>query len=289
MGGVEIRGGKMVAELRAYGVRAFALTLGKAPAAVEQPKSQPLTLPYNVRVASRDGEASAAGFDGKGAALPAEMLPAEVNAEGVAFKLAAEGGKPNAVACGGQTLQIPAGFTRVHFLAASGLGDVKATFKVGGKDVPLTIQNWGGYVGQWDNRLWTGKTPETAYEWWSDLKGVKPGYIKPAAVAWFASHHHDAKGGNAIYDYAYLYKYAIELPEGAREVTLPVDTRVKVLAATATQGDFGDVRPAAPLLDTLDRSGFDGTKYTWSVPEEVAKKSRKKAEEMLKKGFIDKW
>ena len=290
MGGVQLKDGKLVADLGAYGVRAFALTLGKAPAAVAPPQAQPLALPYNVRVASRDGEPCASGFDGKGAALPAEMLPAELSAEGVAFKLApAASGKPNAVACGGQVLPVPAGFTRLHLLAASSLGDVKATFKVGGRPVALTIQQWGGYVGQWDNRLWNGPTPETAYEWWSDLKGLKPGFIKPAPVAWFTSHHHDAKGANAIYDYAYLFQYALDLPEGTREVTLPADTRVKILAASLSRGGFGDVRPAAPLLDALDRTGFDGTRFTWTVPEEIAKKSKKKAEAMLKKGFIDKW
>ena len=58
----------------------------------------------------------------------------------------------------GQAISLPAAkFNRVCVLAASADGDQKATFRVGDKPIDLTAQNWGGYVGQWDNRIWRSR------------------------------------------------------------------------------------------------------------------------------------
>jgi alpha-mannosidase len=48
-------------------------------------------------------------------------------------------------------------FERVYILAAAANGDQKATFEVGSKQVDLNIENWGGFIGQWDNRTWSKK------------------------------------------------------------------------------------------------------------------------------------
>ena len=67
---------------------------------------------------------------------------------------AAETGVPNAVAAKGQKLDLPAGkFNRVYVLAAAD-GDQTGTFQAGDKSVDVTVQNWGGFIGQWDNRIW---------------------------------------------------------------------------------------------------------------------------------------
>ncbi len=92
---------------------------------------------------------------------------------------------------------------RVYILAASAAGDQKATFKIGDKPVDLTIQDWGGYVGQWDNRIWAtrqeavpagqarpGQAAGPRLRTIQEYAGLIPGYIKPAPVAWFASHRH---------------------------------------------------------------------------------------------------
>ena len=36
-------------------------------------------------------------------------------------------------------------------------GDQTDTFDVGGSPVELTIQDWSGYIGQWDNRVWENR------------------------------------------------------------------------------------------------------------------------------------
>ena len=56
----------------------------------------------------------------------------------------------------GKQLILPQGnFNRVYILAASSEGDQRATFRVGDAPVDLTIQNWGGFIGQWDDRMWS--------------------------------------------------------------------------------------------------------------------------------------
>jgi alpha-mannosidase len=189
----------------------------------------------------------------------------------VEFKLGQAGsGKADAIAANGQTLQLPAGeFNRVYVLAASSDGDQKATFKAGDRSVDLTVEYWGGFIGQWDTRLW--KMPE--HDWaisanhavWppaervngrmeprypEDYVGLTPGYIKRADLAWYCSHHHTAEGLNEPYQYSYLFAYAIDLPAGAKTLTLPSNDKIKVLAVSvADEGPL--VKPAEPLYDTL--------------------------------------
>jgi alpha-mannosidase len=67
----------------------------------------------------------------------------------------------------------------------------------------------------------------------------------------FASHHHNADGGNEPYAYSYLFAYTIELPGKATTLTLPNDERIHVLAVTVS--DEGPaVSPAKPLYDVLE-------------------------------------
>src|SRR5436189_5754115 len=87
------------------------------------------------------------------------MLPTDLSYAGIHFHLApAEEGKPNAVVATGQKITLPAGkSTRLYLLAASAEGDQRATFRVGDSPVDLTIQYWGGFIGQWDDRKWSQK------------------------------------------------------------------------------------------------------------------------------------
>jgi alpha-mannosidase len=45
----------------------------------------------------------------------------------------------------------------------------------------------------------------------------------------------------------------IELPEGARTLTLPDNDKIRVMAVTLSD-EGGQVRPARPLYDTLERT-----------------------------------
>jgi alpha-mannosidase len=156
------------------------------------------------------------------------------------------------------------GFKRLFLLAASAAGDQKITFRVGDNPVELTIQDWSGFIGQWDDRTWNqkeerlpprpGAAPDAPPRVRTVLEytGLNPGFIKQAPVAWFASHRHTAGGGNEPYVYSYLFAYAINIPAGARTLTLPSDDRIRILAITASD-EASEARPAQPLFDTLER------------------------------------
>ena len=211
--------------------------------------------------------------------MPAEMLPAELTFNGVKFKLAEAGsGKLNAVVAKGQTIDLPAGnFNRVYVIAAASDGDARASFKVGDRFTDLNIEDWGGFIGQWDTRIWKND-PFSDKDWaisanravwdpdpakqrsqghrdWSprypeDYVGLQPGYIKRADVAWYCSHHHTAEGLNQPYAYSYLFAYPLDLPAGAKTLMLPNNDRIKVLAVSVAQ-EGPTVKPAHPLYDTL--------------------------------------
>jgi alpha-mannosidase len=83
-----------------------------------------------------------------------------------------------------------------------------------------------------------------------EYTGLKPGFIKRAPVAWFASHLHSAQGANEPYSYCYLYAYAVDLPADAKTLTLPNNEKIRILAVTVAD-QVGEVRPAQPLYDTL--------------------------------------
>src|SRR4029453_1671112 len=125
-------------------------------------QAQPVMLDYDLSVSSRVGRPADGSFDwapnnqnaSQGRALPAEMLPREINYAGFRFQLASAG-KPNALVARGQTVALPAGkYNRAYILAAAINGDQKGAFRVGDKTVELNIQEWTGFIGQWDNRIW---------------------------------------------------------------------------------------------------------------------------------------
>ncbi|MEO7716018.1 MAG: glycoside hydrolase family 38 C-terminal domain-containing protein [Capsulimonas sp.] len=262
MGAATVKNGKLVFDMLPYRPRAFALTLAASKTKLSAPTGTPLALPYNADVISAGPEDNAnrfrtvpANFDGNHNAIPGELLPAKITSDGVVFTLAPRNGAPDAVACQGQTLPLPTGRARrVYLLAASSEGDVAAKFLVDAQPVTLNVQSWDGFVGQWDTRLWSGVVPEYTFDWHNPMVGLAPGYIKPASVAWYADHKRLANGQNDPYQFCYLFKYAIDIPEGAKTLRLPTNPRVRILAATLAQNPNDDTVAAQPLMDVLDRA-----------------------------------
>ena len=255
IGDAQVVSGELVTDLPGYGLRTFALTLGSAPAQLPPTLAQVVPLPFNRSVTSADGQPSSGGFDDQGRCLPAEMLPAEIDYRGLAFVLGPmAAGQLNAVQCSGQTIALPTGpANRLYLLAAAANGQRRVTLVVGGQPIELDIQDWGGYIGQWDNRTWYGPVAEYAFSWPYPFVGLRPAYIRPDPVAWFASHRHSADGANEPYSYCYLFAYALDVPAGATTLTLPISDHVFILAATMADDAAAGTRPVQPLLDELKR------------------------------------
>jgi alpha-mannosidase len=265
VGPARLEGGALAADFGPFEVRSFAVRLGPPPVRTALPKSQAVPLTHDVYASTRDGKIPVGGFDADGRTLPAEMLPARLEYDGISFLLGSPD-KRSAMTARGQVLSLPAGPAgRVYILAASVAGDQKAAFKVGDKPIDLTVQDWGGYIGQWDNRIWAtrqeavpagqgrpGQAGAPRLRTIQEYAGLIPGFIKPAPVAWFASHRHLQDGTNDVYAFAYLFAYAIEVPEGAKTLTLPDNDRIRILAVSVSD-ERGPVQPAHPLFDTLER------------------------------------
>jgi len=281
LGQASIAKGELETSLRPYEIRSFAVQLAAPRKRLTPTDSKPVSLKFDLATASEDGAPMKTGFDAAGQALPAEMLPTQLTYDGIHFQLEpAWTSHPNAVVARGQTLPLPAGkFNRLYILAAAD-GDQKATFRVGDQAVDLNVQDWQGYIGQWDNRIWIEKRveeptpPEPAaddHSWQAERSrrirkhiqehgpsiriepeytGLTPGFIKRAPVAWYASHHHTAQGGNVPYAYCYLFAYSLDMPSSATTLTLPDNDKIRVLAVTVADQP-GEVHPAHPLYDTL--------------------------------------
>jgi len=299
MGSANVVDGSLETSFTPYQPRTFALQLGASPLHESGVVSQPVALKYDLAAASEDDTKSTGGFDKQGNALPAEMLPTQMTVDDVNFQLAPGGaGKQDAVVAKGQVIELPAGdFNKVYVLAASADGDQKAVFKVGEHPVNLTIEDWEGFIGQWDTRLWKprpesvtrgggrNRTPEHQValrkDWavsashatwdlnnsgspdWSpkypeDYLGLRAGYIKPATLAWYASHHHTPDGLNEPYAYSYLFVYAMDLPRGAKTLTLPDNANVRVMAVSTAKEEPGVV-PMQPLHDELGMTTISST------------------------------
>jgi alpha-mannosidase len=279
VGPAEVSHGDLVASFTSYQPRTFAVRLAPSRVQLGRPRPQAIQLRYDHAVASNDDtKTEDGGIDGKGNAMPAEMLPSEIDYGPVKFKLAAaKTSEPNAVTAKGQTLTLPAGpFNRIYLLAAaSSSDDQKALFRVGNRSTELNIQSWTGWIGQWDTRIWTN-TPDRnwavsanhfawppvhspneskppAWRYPDDYVGLKPGYIKQASLGWYASHHHTAEGLNEPYQYSYLFVYSLAVPAGTRTLTLPNNDKIRILSISAVD-DSPSLTPGAPLFDTLGRS-----------------------------------
>jgi alpha-mannosidase len=270
LGNATINKGNLITSLGKYQPRTFAVKLARPSVKSVIPLSQPIALPYDLAGSTNDGERIKAGFDGEGAALPAELLPRELPYGGITFRLAS--GRANVLIPRGQSIPIPTGVRRLYVLAASTSDDESVNFRLGNEDRDLTIQlkiqSWNGFIGQWDNREWKRtevqlppRTPpsdippdiaalltrsRTRVDQYGQMLGITPGFIKRAPVAWFASHHHNAAGTNEAYAYSYLFAYEIDVPANARTLTLPNNDRLRILAITGSN-EREQVRPAQLL------------------------------------------
>jgi alpha-mannosidase len=267
-GAATVSNGALTTSFTPYQIHTFAVKLAPAHARVAPAKWTAVPLNYDISVATATGRPGEGCMDcnvadptadGQGHSLPSEMLPAEIDFDGVRFHLAPSG-KNDAVVARGQNIALPAGnFNRVYVLAAAMGGDQQGAFEAAGKSTSINIPEWTGFVGQWDNRDWTthqepvpgengeASTTRTAL----DFTGkITPGFIKRSDIAWYVSHRHGTDGSNEAYAYSYLFAYPIDLPVGAKTLTLPKNERIRVLAITVAY-DPGNAQAAQPLYDVL--------------------------------------
>ena len=226
--------------------KTFALTLATPSLTVEEtaaPQSEAVALDYNIDVMSgNDNRPDAATPK----AYPSELVGQNITADGIVFKTGGKAdGQNNAVSCKGQTVSLPAmsNGRKVYVLAAS-LADKgsTATFNLGARDTTLHISHYGGYVGVWSNS--------------PDVKKV----YRMENTAFTATHSHvvkDVKDG--VYDYLYMYKYALTVPEGTSSITLPDNPDVLVFSVTLSDNTNDDTSPVSDVVQVLRHKDTEDT------------------------------
>jgi alpha-mannosidase len=148
------------------------------------------------------------------------------------------------VICKGQEVNLPEGKYKTLYLLAAANRDTETEFIVDGERQPLKIQGWTGYVGQFYNREFA-KDGVT-------VTGLENAYSKKDNIAWFASHRHKSyPSGNEAYQYCYLYKYEIRIPEGAESIKLPDNDNIKILAMTVSDKS-NQVKPLQRFVDDFN-------------------------------------
>lgn len=247
------RGGRsgMQHPIRGYGLHAFQITPGGSPAQIGQASTLLVKLPHDLDVVSTNADRASGAME-PGRSYPAEQWPKQLAAGQAIFQLGAHDAM-NATAARGQQIDLPGPAQRgdqIAILAAATEADVPVTFMLGEQPEKLTIHQWRGYIGQWDNRLWEGEPKEVAFQWPHKKIGLEPGYVRQATPAWFCTHHHSTVQ-DECYQFCHMFVYRAWLPKGAKTVTLPNDPRVRVMAMTVVRSGFTLAESCSPLMDDL--------------------------------------
>ncbi len=262
----------VVLELKPYQPRTIALTLQSSTIKIAERTSASLTLPFNLDGVSTDKNRADGDFDGQKHTIAGEQLPDEIDLDGVTFAFGSKAdGAKNVYVPHGERLTLPSGsFNRVYVLAAAVGGDVQSHVTAGIAPRAITVREWQGAIGQWDSRLsgpsaltepFVPKDPDgtpsqeeiqqgLVVKWdpaTSEVSGIdkiQPAFLKRDEIAWIGTHRHEPNG-NQIYVASYLFAIPIDLPDGARDIRMPDDSRLRILAATAVR----EPRRARPAID----------------------------------------
>ena len=222
-------GNELHFDIGAWGIKTFLVRLhDNAPDGLVQAQ---LPLPCSLDAATYNAFRADGNIDGKGNSYAAELLPAELEHKGIRFAIKDPTG-PVALRARGQVMDLPEGdWNRVYLLAASSGGDTRARFIAGDTPVDVNVPDFSGFVSQWGH---TGHTE---------------GFVKDAGYAFVGTHKHNAKQNKDVpYEFTYMFCIPIDLPAGTRSITLPVNKKVMVFAATAVQDDVNNVSPASDII-----------------------------------------
>jgi alpha-mannosidase len=239
---------KLTFDMVGYGIRSFAVELKSPQQKIAKPNYEFVKLDYNADVISSDKNRA----DGKMAndySYSADLVPDTIVSESIEFTTGPKAdGQNNAMVCNGQEIKLPKGkYNRLYVLAAAD-EDTTGIFKIGSKETSLGIQSWTGFVGQWYNRVFNEEMPDVCYEGKFTLKAIDAPFIKRDTIAWFGKHRH-TQTANDPYRFTYMFKYALDIPSGAKTVVLPNNAKIKIFAITAANNQNDATKPACLLYD----------------------------------------
>ena len=240
VGDANFTNGTLNFDITKFLIRSFAVKFEKPTQTLSKIEQKSVAIPFNEDAISFDSKRED-GNMANGLTLPAELIPSEVVSEDINFKMGSTtDGAKNIVAAKGQKIALPVGnFNKLYILAAA-TKDTQGSLIVGKQTIQLGVQDWTGFIGQHYGRILDEKNTK--------VNQIINAFSKRDNIAWYASHCHSPKA-NEAYQYSYLYKYEIDLPKGAKSVTLPKNDNIKIFAITVVNNANEDVTPLQPLYD----------------------------------------
>jgi alpha-mannosidase len=269
IGKATVRDGRLVLDLRPFQPRAFALKLAPPKSRLGPVSGEPVALAFDGDVVGARERAGDGSFGADGRSIPAETFPDRLRFGGIEYALGSgAAGAKNALACRGQSIDLPHGeFDEIRFLAAAD-ETVRASFRLGDKESTVEVPCWTGVVGRWDQRVWEGKNDPDPDSGEGHVVAFEPGFIQRAPIAWFCTHRHDRDGKDEPYRYSYLFERRLDRPNGAEKLVLPNDPRIKLLALCAVRRASGGAVPCAPLYDDYTDRGPLAVRHVYPPPPE---------------------
>ncbi len=236
IGEADFDGRQLHVSVRPNGIRTYKIRLAKTENRPLEHKF--LDLDFDKKCFSWNQLPGDANFQ-SGYAYAAELIPSRLTAAGIPFRLENQE-LLNGMKCEGDTLFLPAeaGYNRLYVLAAAATSDrqLACTFRVGDAGQEVNVPSYTGFIGQWGH------------------EGHTNGYLNPAEVAYVGTHRHSADGDQP-YEFTYMFKYGIDIPDGATEVILPDCPDVVLFAATLVREETPAVVPVSVLFRTSVRDG----------------------------------
>lgn len=221
IGAADFAGNTLTATVKPYGLKTYKLTFADAKS-VEKAEAADVALPWNKRCFSTNEFRNAADFEA-GNSYATELMPKDgLTVDGIHFNFQDLDAR-NGYACKGDTITLPTGnYNRLYFLAASTQDDQNATVSViapakKGEQVvanDINVPYYSGFIGQWGH------------------DGQTVGYMKDAQVAYVGTHRHSGSEDEP-YEFTYMFKYGIDIPQGATKVVLPQNEKIVIFSAVA--------------------------------------------------------
>lgn len=198
----------------------------------ESPDFKYLDLPFDKKCFSLNGFESGANFS-EGFSYAMEIMPDTITSAGIPF-ITVKDSLLDGKGCKGDTLHLPDGnYDKLYILAATAKeqGSAKGIFMTGKNSTTLTIPSYTGFIGQW------GHTDHTH------------GYLKNDEIGYVGTHRH-SPDGDCPYEFTYMFKYCIDIPQDTRQIILPDNSDIVIFAATLAKGMPTEVIPVSQLFRT---------------------------------------
>lgn len=243
IGEAKFAGNTLITNVGYNGIKSYAVKLAKSEHISAQKQ---FNLPYNQDLFTTDSNRDDADKLPGLYSYPAELVDDVVVSEGVVFNMGSrQDEQKNIVACNGETIDIPTGnYNKIYILASSEDANT-GEFVVGNQKTNLKIGRWTGKIGQHYVQLFESDQTK--------VKELRTPYLNSDNIAWFSSHrHYGYPSGNQTYEYCYMYCYELNIPQGAKTITLPNNNKIKIFALTAVEKQADDIEFSQPIFESFE-------------------------------------